>query len=310
MVYPEPIALADITPGMDVQAVVTWTATGATSTTRGLITSSSFDHLGFDSGLTSPTSDSAPSGATVNYLLMSAPPATTTEPANGTIALDEAGAAWQNLSGSWCSINGDRLTWSDFLTAHPTYTIMQDTPIVPLPAPVSPYPAAITPADAHSGMDIQATVTYTAGGSKVVRGICVWVQDNNPGPDYLAMSLSTGDVFQYDPVPDGQTLTVEQMQAWTADATWPFVNVAEPAIGTIIRDAYGIAWQRITDAAADDPNPGVTPGKGRWFNVTQSITIREVTTALAPGEAIYTLPISWFWLWGVAAPFNVQEATP
>lgn len=303
------VSFADIQPGMTLTATTAWTGTGASTVITGTVVAIAENCVTLDTGDTAPNPVYADAGTAVTFDHTGGT-VEVPEPDAGTILLDEASAAWQRNNDEWLSINGDRLTWADFLAAHPTYTVMQDTPIVPLPAPVSPYPAAIAPADVHSGMDIQATVTYTAGGSKVVRGICVWVQDNNPGPDYLAMSLSTGDVFQYDPVPDGQTLTVEQMQAWTADATWPFVNVAEPAIGTIIRDAYGIAWQRITDAAADDPNPGVTPGKGRWFNVTQSITIREVTTALAPGEAIYTLPISWFWLWGVAAPFNVQEATP
>lgn len=311
-----PIDFADLTIGMQVTATTTWTATNASSATSATVVAVDSNGVTLSNGDTIPAPTWVDPATTVTYNLDAPePPPPPAPPVLGTIYLDETGAAWQAAGThdavTLLSIDGTTLDWPGFLAAHPAAALMQDTPVVPLPDPVAPYPTTITPADVKTGMDLRITLAYSTGGSKVVRGICVWVQDNDNTDgvtaDYIAMSIATGDVFQYNPVPAGQTMTVDQMQAWTADADWPFVNVAEPPIGTIIRDAYGVAWQRITDAAADDPNPGVTPGKGRWWPVTQQIIIREVTTSLAPGRSTYDQPCSWFWLWGVAAPFTIQE---
>lgn len=308
MVYPEPIDPTDVTEGMALTVTTTW-PNGAQRIITGTITGVGTTYLTTSTG---DTIDLTEAGTTLQ--LDAAPPGGAPPPELGTIFTDESGAAWQATGSTaaliMAGISGGRMSWAEFLDAHPTYTTMQDSAVVPLPTPVSPYPTSIGPGDVKIGMDIRVTITNATGGSRIVRGVCVWTQDNDNTdgtPDYLVVSLSTGDLFPYDPVPDGQTMAVELMQEWTADPDWPFTNAAEPAVGTVIRDSYGLAWQRISDAASDDPNPAVTPGRGRWFNVAQSISYVGLNTRPDFATATYTQPVSWFWLQLPAAPFVVQE---
>lgn len=301
------IVWTDLAVGMQVTTTLTQDATGAYTEHTDTVTSVDAYSMHLSSGaiITRDPGD----GTTLALDKVADPPVTIpAEPANGTIVTDETGAAWQALASDttggniWYSINGDQLTWADFYTAHPAYTPMQNEPIVPLPAPTAPYPTTITPDAARLGMDIRVTANYDAGGSKVVRGICTWNQDNGVDktdgiPDFLILSLSTGDVWQYNPVPDGQTLLVEQLQDWTADTVWDISGIPEPPVGAIVRSRSGIAWQHTADATADGPlidgtGPWYLAGQGMWSSVTGDY------------------PRSFLWLWGAAAPFNVQETAP
>lgn len=312
-----PIDFADLTIGMQVTATTAWTATGASSATSATVTAIDTNGVTLSNGDTIPAPTWVDPATTVTYNLDATAPTPPPEPpALGTIYADETGAAWQATGAHdalvMSGIDGTTLDWPGFLAAHPGPQPMQDTPVTPLPAPVSPYPQSIAPVDVKIGMDLRVTIAYVDGGTKVVRGVCVWTQDNDNTdgvtPDYLVVNLSTGDWFAYDPLPDDvASMTVELMQAWTADPAWGFTNQAEPAAGTIIRDCNGIAWQRLATDAADDSNPAVPAGKGQWWPVTQSISYVGLNTRPGFASATYAQPISWFWLQLPAAPFNVQE---
>lgn len=315
------IAYADLKPGMQVTAIIDYTATGASGQMAGVIVSVTDRCVIFDTG------DSAPNPAWVGAdqavsFDQTGGAAITPEPSAGTILVDEAGATWQRLTGGWYSINGELTTWAGFLSDHPTYTVMQDTPATVLPdPPPAGYPVTIGPGDARLGMDVRVTVTYDTGGSRVVRGVCPWVQQNPPPddafPSFLFMpniggaqivaapdvidayvtnnpdaqaQISGRYVVQYDPLPAGITLLVEQMQDWTADSVWDISGTPEPPTGSIVRSKTGIAWQRTGDATAD--GDWYKTGDGLWSSVTGDF------------------PRSFLWLWGAAAPFNLQEATP
>ena len=329
--YPAAIDFDDIAAGMDIQTTITYPDTGSTSVTRGIVGATDDQAVRFTNGALSVTDHWLPLGATVTYQLMTAPGTLDPEPDSGSIVLDDTGAAWQRQGdgSAWQSINGDSTDWAGFLAAHPTYTLLQDTPPVVLPdPPPDGYPVTIGPGDARLGMDIRVTVTYAAGGSQVVRAECPWVQENPPptdatpsflimpaisgpqlvaDPDIQAMAASNPDyqammtsrlMIQYDPLPDGVTLLVEQMQDWTADSVWDISGIPEPPDGSVVRSRDGVAWQRTGTATEDGPvfqgntAPYYFTGQGMWSSV------------------LGDYPRSFLWLWGAAAPFALQETAP
>lgn len=290
--YPAAIDYADIAPGMDIETTTVWPATGTSSVTRGIVTGADGKQLRYTNSVAAPTAHWALPGATVTYRLMAAPVAAP-EPVSDSIVLDDTGAAWQRQGdGSvWQSIHGGLTDWAGFCAAHPTFTLMQDAPIAPLPDPVAPYPVTITPDQARVGMDLRVTATYPDGSTQVVRGVCTWNQDNDNTDgvttDYVTISISTRTDFTYNPTPSGVSLLVEQMQEWPDTPSVATVNVPEPPVGTVVRSWLGVAWQRIEDATAD--GDFTYAGQGQWASVA--------------GDA----PRAWLWLWGAAAPFVEQE---
>lgn len=285
--YPLGITYADLRVGMPVQAVTTWAGSGATCTITGTVTAVTPTTAALSTG--DYLTPAAAPDQTVTLTQTAAYTAPPTEPAVGTCGVDETGKLWQRTGSptisDWRCVTGTVTTWAGFLAAGHTLTALTAVTPGPLPAPATGYPVTITAGAARIGMDARVTIT-TPGGSKVIRSVVVWNQDNaEPAPDYLRFGLATGEVVQYNPVEDGvSSLLVEQMNAW-ADAGQG-VGVTEFAVGKCLLSAGGVAWQCVGTATSDGP-----------FYLTGQKLWRPVY-----GDDTQTR--AWIWFWGAAAPYK------